>query len=344
MTGLQYENFVAEYLESCNYTSVEVTKGSGDYGVDITAYKSGHKYAIQCKYYTNAVGIDAVQQVVAGMAFYDCDRAMVITNSTFTTAAQNLAHTNHVLLIQGIEPTSQSSDLPPKSYIEKRNDTIKLYKEIQTRKRKERAKKVSKIWIPFSIFMSAGFCSVEADTLIEKILFIIFFNLPYLIVLYFCLFGLDKIIKFVSLYMPYIVKKLPDSVNGFRQSYENKTLKSSHITSLPHLLTIEEKTYNIDNIKDIEIFPPVFTPITINGKEYYLNNYFRLCAKYYRDAGYKENAKALRKKVAEIETDIELGSLIRRKAKFYIKPPNYGITQEEYEAAIKQAKEYNKMQ
>ena len=41
MTGLQYENFVAEYLESCNYTSVEVTKGSGDFGVDVTAYNQG---------------------------------------------------------------------------------------------------------------------------------------------------------------------------------------------------------------------------------------------------------------------------------------------------------------
>ena len=59
--------------------------------MDITARRRGHKYAVQCKFYSHPVGVSAVQQVVGGMAYYDCDRAMVITNNTFTRQAKELA-------------------------------------------------------------------------------------------------------------------------------------------------------------------------------------------------------------------------------------------------------------
>lgn len=106
MNGNKYEKRVASYLRGKGYRHVKITKASGDYGVDIIANKHFHKYAIQCKYYAKPVGISAVQQVVAGMAYYDCDRAMVITNNTFTRQANELASRNDVELIPGLMPRS----------------------------------------------------------------------------------------------------------------------------------------------------------------------------------------------------------------------------------------------
>ena len=60
MTGIEYESRVADYLKSKGYWGVKVTQASGDYGIDVTAHKNGKKYAVQCKYYSQPVGIAAV--------------------------------------------------------------------------------------------------------------------------------------------------------------------------------------------------------------------------------------------------------------------------------------------
>lgn len=106
MDGNKYEKRVASYLRDKGFKHVTITKTSGDYGVDIIANKHFHKYAVQCKYYSKPVGIAAVQQVVAGMAYYECDRAMVITNSSFTRQAIQLAEHNNVELLANIMPRS----------------------------------------------------------------------------------------------------------------------------------------------------------------------------------------------------------------------------------------------
>ena len=47
MEGHEFEYFCADLLEKRGFEEVEVTKGSGDYGVDILAEKDGVTYAIQ---------------------------------------------------------------------------------------------------------------------------------------------------------------------------------------------------------------------------------------------------------------------------------------------------------
>lgn len=102
MDGHDYEYLVARYLKGHGYTGAKVTKASGDYGVDVTAHKGGHKFAVQCKYYSKPVGISAVQEAAAGKAYYGCDAAMVVTNNTFTKAARDLAKANGVILLEGV--------------------------------------------------------------------------------------------------------------------------------------------------------------------------------------------------------------------------------------------------
>ena len=62
MEGHDFEYFCAELLKKHGFLEVEVTRGSGDYGIDILAEKEGVTYAIQCKCYTSPVGVKAVQE------------------------------------------------------------------------------------------------------------------------------------------------------------------------------------------------------------------------------------------------------------------------------------------
>ena len=96
--GLQFEDICATVLKDKGFKKVKITKASGDQGVDILAYKDGVKYAVQCKLYSRPVGNKAVQEVFAGMSYYECDAAIVMTNSTFTKSAVDLAESTGVEL------------------------------------------------------------------------------------------------------------------------------------------------------------------------------------------------------------------------------------------------------
>lgn len=98
MEGHEFEYFCADVLRSNGFTNIEVTKGSGDQGIDILAEKDGIKYAIQCKCYNSDIGNKAVQEAFSGKTFYNCHVAVVMTNRYFTPAAKQLAEKNGVIL------------------------------------------------------------------------------------------------------------------------------------------------------------------------------------------------------------------------------------------------------
>lgn len=98
MDGHEFEYFCSDILRKSGFTQVEVTKGSGDQGIDILAFKDGVKYGIQCKCYSSNIGNKAVQEAFAGKTFYGCHVAAVLTNRYFTKSAQELAERNGVLL------------------------------------------------------------------------------------------------------------------------------------------------------------------------------------------------------------------------------------------------------
>ncbi len=100
MTGLEFERYVAGLLKNSGYTQVKLTE-EYDLGVDIVAEKNGITWGIQIKRYSGLVGADAVRQVVTALPMYRCNKAMVITNSTFSRPAIMLADANNCLLIDG---------------------------------------------------------------------------------------------------------------------------------------------------------------------------------------------------------------------------------------------------
>ncbi|WP_084157851.1 restriction endonuclease [Bacillus manliponensis] len=71
---------------------------SGDYGIDVIARRKGLTIGIQAKRYSDKVPNKAVQEVIAGIAYYKLDQGLVITNNYFTKQAQNQAKGTNVLL------------------------------------------------------------------------------------------------------------------------------------------------------------------------------------------------------------------------------------------------------
>ncbi|MBR3807651.1 MAG: restriction endonuclease [Lachnospiraceae bacterium] len=98
MEGREFEFFCADLLQKRGFLDVEVTKGSGDYGVDILAEKDGVTYAIQCKRYEEPIGVKAVQEVYAGKDYYDRMVGVVMSNQYFTKAAADMAGKLKVML------------------------------------------------------------------------------------------------------------------------------------------------------------------------------------------------------------------------------------------------------
>lgn len=114
MDGYDFENCSANLLLNNGFNNVEVTQYSGDFGVDIIAYKDDIKYAIQCKKYSSTVGIKAVQEVIGSKTMHGCHVAVVLTNNFFTSSAKELAKKNNVLLWDRNKLEEMINNLPNK--------------------------------------------------------------------------------------------------------------------------------------------------------------------------------------------------------------------------------------
>src|SRR5262245_35367623 len=89
MTGLEFERFLARLLTKIGYRDIQVTP-INDQGGDLVGISpQGLRTVVQAKRWKNALGISVVQELLGAMLHYDCLQGLVITNSTFTSAARN---------------------------------------------------------------------------------------------------------------------------------------------------------------------------------------------------------------------------------------------------------------
>ena len=98
MDGHRFEKWCGNLLSLSGFEKVEITVGTGDKGVDILAEKDGIKYAIQCKRFNKPLTNKPVQEIGVGKDYYRRHVGVVMTNSTFTKGAQDLANETGVLL------------------------------------------------------------------------------------------------------------------------------------------------------------------------------------------------------------------------------------------------------
>ena len=88
ITALAYERYVANQLLVQGFKGVHMTSKTGDYGADILCFDlHDNSCAVQCKHYSKPVGYKAVEEALAGARYYNCRRAILVCNSSFTKNA-----------------------------------------------------------------------------------------------------------------------------------------------------------------------------------------------------------------------------------------------------------------
>lgn len=98
MNGFEFEKYLTLLFKRRGCVAKNVGAGGGDFGTDIIVHFNGEKIAVQAKNYDSGkVGNDAVQQAIAGASYYGCDRAMVVTNATYTKAAIKQARGSQII-------------------------------------------------------------------------------------------------------------------------------------------------------------------------------------------------------------------------------------------------------
>ncbi len=102
LTGETWEAYLEQIFLKHGYR-VERTKVTGDQGVDLIVTHGHIRLAVQAKGYAGSVGNKSVQEVVAGRMYYRCTHSAVITNSSFTKSARELAGKTQCYLIDGSE-------------------------------------------------------------------------------------------------------------------------------------------------------------------------------------------------------------------------------------------------
>lgn len=88
LDGWQFEEEVGRVFRKNGY-KVEVTKGTGDGGVDIIMYKDGLKYILQCKHYRKRLGPEAVRSLYGVKEQFKADRLIMVASSGLTPASQD---------------------------------------------------------------------------------------------------------------------------------------------------------------------------------------------------------------------------------------------------------------
>ena len=99
LSGEEFEEYVKHYFRHVGYRNIRTTKTTRDYGADILMKKGFHKVVVQAKRYDRNIGVHAIQEVLASKAYYQCSKAIVITNQYYTSSAIALAKVNDVQLI-----------------------------------------------------------------------------------------------------------------------------------------------------------------------------------------------------------------------------------------------------
>ncbi len=95
LSGEEFELLLKDIFQKLGY-EVALTKKSHDYGADLIVSKKKTKMLIQAKCYAKAVGVKAVQEIVASRKHYKVDEVIVATNNYFSKDARILAEENNV--------------------------------------------------------------------------------------------------------------------------------------------------------------------------------------------------------------------------------------------------------
>ena len=99
-TGTQFELYLTNLFKELGYKTKHNGK-SGDQGADIILKKDSKIYAIQAKFYNKKLDNTPIQEIAGALKYYNANQGVVVTNSSFTKGAEDLAKANNIILIDG---------------------------------------------------------------------------------------------------------------------------------------------------------------------------------------------------------------------------------------------------
>ncbi len=103
MDPYRFEHLIGDLLEAMGYEDVEVTKASGDKGIDVIGtIRSGFSIIreyVQVKRHQGSIGGPTVNELRGSLLMHGAIRGTIITTSTFTTAAKDAASSSGVVPI-----------------------------------------------------------------------------------------------------------------------------------------------------------------------------------------------------------------------------------------------------
>lgn len=104
LDGQGFERVCRQLIESMGFTA-EMTKASGDGGIDILAYNTqpllSGKYVIQCKRYAGSVGEPIIRDLYGVVMSERANKGILMTTGTFTRQAREFASEKQIELIDG---------------------------------------------------------------------------------------------------------------------------------------------------------------------------------------------------------------------------------------------------
>lgn len=120
-TDEDYARFVSFYLKRRRFFRIHPAGDAFTPGADLIASKSRKTYAVSCKFSAEEVPENTVYEALSGMSRYSCDAAMIVTNSTLTHGAWNLANSNSIAVLEKVSPEFDGSPLTAEDCITPKN-------------------------------------------------------------------------------------------------------------------------------------------------------------------------------------------------------------------------------
>jgi ketosteroid isomerase-like protein len=101
LDGIAFEEWLTRQLRDAGLPGVSKTQASRDQGADIVVSIGARKIVIQAKNYQDTTGNKSVQEALGALHYYKATEAWVVTTSTFSTDAIDLAFHTGVHLVDG---------------------------------------------------------------------------------------------------------------------------------------------------------------------------------------------------------------------------------------------------
>jgi hypothetical protein len=112
LDGLSFERQVGDLFKQLGKV-VEVTKASGDWGVDVFLSDASGLTAVQCKAHRGKIGPSVVRDLYGAMAHFQANRGMVISTGGYTVGAREFAMGKTIDLLDLNDLLKLQMTLPP---------------------------------------------------------------------------------------------------------------------------------------------------------------------------------------------------------------------------------------